>query len=302
MWNLYRVRARLASPLHVGWRTVGNLKMTRPYVPGRSLWGALTCRLARDKFDGGYARASAIINDCVRFSYLFASDSGDGVDLWPWGTSLPDFSWRFLHSYASTALTHAKSKLDGSLHETELLAPYSRNGSSPVWLHGYYWIRSNGPADKDFADAVQSAWPLLQLGGERSYGWGRLAQCRTERVEDDHKLFGTWQWSAKDGDVWVGTPNSAATIAHVVVDDETSATGSFEVVVSRTTDMEGKAGQFGRTLTKAEICWAPGSSFSDDGGFRIGSYGLWRLWNAPSGSARLPDAKGIETSEKFGAL
>jgi hypothetical protein len=47
-WIGYRVVFRLRSPLHIGWRKAGNVQVTRPYLTGRSFWGALTERLVRD--------------------------------------------------------------------------------------------------------------------------------------------------------------------------------------------------------------------------------------------------------------
>ena len=54
VWTIYRVTLKLTSPLHVGWKKIGNLMITRPYVTGRTLWGALTARLVRDKKNTNY--------------------------------------------------------------------------------------------------------------------------------------------------------------------------------------------------------------------------------------------------------
>ena len=44
-WTVYRVTWRLLAPMHIGWRKLGNMQQTRPYVTGRNLWGAFTARL-----------------------------------------------------------------------------------------------------------------------------------------------------------------------------------------------------------------------------------------------------------------
>ncbi|WP_041331191.1 MULTISPECIES: hypothetical protein [Roseiflexus] len=53
-WQAYEVIFRLRAPLHVGWRRVSNLQMTRHYLTGRNVWGAL---LAIDHFGDGARHA-----------------------------------------------------------------------------------------------------------------------------------------------------------------------------------------------------------------------------------------------------
>ncbi len=50
--------------------------------------------------------------------------------LWPWTDRWDKFAWTFLGSYASTALENGRSAEAGSLHETEYIAPYTRNWES----------------------------------------------------------------------------------------------------------------------------------------------------------------------------
>jgi hypothetical protein len=52
-WRCFRVIFQLSSSMHIGYGRAGNLHQTRPYVTGRTLWGALTMRLTRDKLPKG---------------------------------------------------------------------------------------------------------------------------------------------------------------------------------------------------------------------------------------------------------
>jgi hypothetical protein len=85
-----------------------------------------------------------------------------------------------LQSYASTALVAGSTTEAGSLLETEYLAPITRDGKY-VYLHCCLWYRSQ-PADwpHNFAElAKPDFWRGFQLGGERSYGWGRIQRAVT---------------------------------------------------------------------------------------------------------------------------
>ncbi|MCX7609760.1 MAG: hypothetical protein N2049_11185, partial [Anaerolineales bacterium] len=114
-WSAYQVIFRLRSPMHIGWGKVGNLQRTRPYVTGRTLWGALTMRLTRDAAQGHgpvtdsfeYRKIGDQIHQHLAFTYFYpATQSGNDYWVaWPWeNESL--FRRRFLSSYQGTALTY----------------------------------------------------------------------------------------------------------------------------------------------------------------------------------------------------
>ena len=52
-WTTFSVIFRLRTPMHIGLCKVGNLQQTRSYIPGKTLWGALTEWLTRDQCRGG---------------------------------------------------------------------------------------------------------------------------------------------------------------------------------------------------------------------------------------------------------
>jgi len=127
-WLAYRVIFRLCSPLHIGWGRVGNLQRTRPYVTGRTMWGALTMRLTRNMLNGGgaatnsneYQRIGEDIHNKLAFTYFYPTIKSDNYQInWPWkNTEL--FRRRFLSCYGSTALSYPQQSSEtGMLHETE---------------------------------------------------------------------------------------------------------------------------------------------------------------------------------------
>ena len=181
-WTHYKLKFRLLSPMHIGYRKVGNLMQTRKYVPGKNVWAALTARLTRDYHDGSkgdeYKKIGKKLIGQFRFGYLWPSL--DGIEpyfFWDHEEDHEDFDYLLLDSYASAALDYsAYSTEEGSLHETEFVAPVARNGY-PVFLLGDLWKKDDEIEGKIDDESWQRSMENLQLGGERTYGWGRVAIC-----------------------------------------------------------------------------------------------------------------------------
>ena len=264
-WNCNRVSLRMVSPIHVGWRSFGNVKTTRPYVTGRALWGALTARLARDYPSlGGYQEAGDRVQQDLAFSYFYPSVSADVVNQWPWDWFA--FSSRFLGSYASTALADGRSKEDGSLHETEFIMPNA--SGDPVFLNGYVFERSGAglPWRGTLGD--------MQLGGERGYGWGRVAAGGPPIGCDS--VFGMAVKLDGERPVVQWQPEAAAT-AHVRGDAPWHVDGAVEPLVGRITNPA--RGVPGVEHSSAVVCWIPGSKLREADGVEcaIGPHGVWML-------------------------
>lgn len=178
-WKQYTLAFRLLSPLHIGYRKVSNLQQTRGYVPGKVLWAALTARLTRETIPGAkgkdYIEVGQNVNDHFRFTYLYPALDPTGPACYPWDD---DFAYRFLSSYASTALNYDhQSAAEGSLHEVEFIRPRARplNGEEPpqVYLVGCLYVQEVANTDETL-QGWQAALRHIQLGGERGYGWGRV--------------------------------------------------------------------------------------------------------------------------------
>ncbi|WP_322797546.1 RAMP superfamily CRISPR-associated protein, partial [Thermoflexus sp.] len=205
-WVHYVLRFRLLSPLHIGDRKMGNLMQTRPYVTGRVLWAALTARLTRDLGRGtrarGYQGIGAKIKKNFRFGYLWPSLDGE-TPYFPWDHD--DFEYLLLGSYVSTAIDYDRQAAqEGSLHEVEFIAPVARDGR-PVYLIGDLWVRVDDPWVRDvLSPELQRLWEVLnrlQLGGERTYGWGRvcLSDPKLLRGGSENTAIGGNKWTEQNG-------------------------------------------------------------------------------------------------------
>lgn len=271
-WKLYRVSLKLLSPMHIGWRKIGNLQQTRYYVPGRTLWGALTARIARDYGDSDYIKIGKDIDEFLRFSYFYPSDNEERVTLFPW-KSKDEFEWKYIGSSVNTALDFedlkSKRAKEGSLHETEYIAPKTREGKQ-VYLIGYVFEH------EDCKLNWKAALPKLQIGGERTYGWGRVGldganSCSVVNVTDlDGYVIELNEESPE-----VKVSNSHSVISHVLTNDQinSSATsGNIEPLVGLETSRDGR---FGSMISDAKICWTPGTKFNNEHTFVIREKGIW---------------------------
>jgi len=264
-WTHYRLKFRLLSPLHVGYRRVGNLMQTRSYVPGKNLWAALTARLTRDHHDGSrgseYRRIGDLVQEHFRFGYLWPSLNGESP-YFPWEHD--DFDYLFLNSYASTALDYDRSAaLEGQLRETEFLTPRTRT-DEPVYLTGDLWVQEEPPTE---LSAWKEALEQVQLGGERGYGWGRMTLA-TDLSQPDEQVDPTLSLQAEQ----------RITAHALAVDtDGARAVPHIRGPVEPLLGWERDNTQSGCTwrLSTAVIVYTPGATAVEALRVTVGPFGIW---------------------------
>jgi hypothetical protein len=279
-WTAYQVTFRLLSPLHVGWRKLGNLQQTRPYVTGRSLWGALTARLTREAGGNNYIDIGKEVDKQLAFTYFYPSTRPDDIPvrLWPWPEEWDKFAWTFLGSYASTALENARNAEAGSLHETEFIAPYARKATPdgepiPVYLVGYIFEKDNYTIKRSWRD--RDILNNLQLGGERGYGWGRVHLRGDCKSVSNGKCFD--YDLLLDGDrPRLKAPGELRLLAHTRTDTDSAGNRgvAIEPLVGRETQ---EATGFGKNHSRAQVCWVPGGKVTENETFQIQPKGIWEI-------------------------
>lgn len=267
-WSFYRVSLRIVSPIHIGWRKTDNLQQTRPYVLAKTMWGALTARLARDKGNFNYEEIGHKVAENLRFTYFYPTtkphktDIKDiKIDIFPW-ENIDDFSWKYLNSSQNTALNQ-KTAEEGSLHETEYISPKTRTGDC-VYLLGY--IFEKGACDLQWRDSLNK----IQLGGERGYGWGRVETVDIFKLNEEC-FEGCTVDISQDSPI-INVKKNKCVLAHTLAID-LDLNGVIEPFVGRETS---KKESFGGKFSNAEICWLPGSIMKDNKKFEIMPTGLWK--------------------------
>ncbi|MDF0590979.1 hypothetical protein [Candidatus Methanocrinis natronophilus] len=274
-WTHHTLKFRLLSPMHIGYRKVGNLMQTRQYVPGKNIWAALTARLTRDYHDGSQGKCYQRIGDLIklhfRFGYLWPSL--DGKDpYFPWVHN--DFDYQLLNSYASTALDYTvNSALEGSLHETEYIAHVARN-TSQVFMLGDLWVKATLPEE---LHCWKKEMNKLQLGGERAYGWGRVFCCSD--LNDGHQEGGITvshhKWEGKGGKIVLTLDKNDKIKAHVLAsgpEAATSLTGPIEPLVGRNWGEHA-----GQNISFEKVHFSPGCEIETEHvEFELGWDGRWK--------------------------
>jgi len=266
-WQRYDLVFRLLAPLHSGWRKSGNLQQTRGYVPGKNVWAALTARLTRETGQGAvgsaYEEMGKLVQCKFRFTYLYpATQNGNGYTThYPWDDG---FDYLFLDSYTSTALNYpSQSAEEGLLHETEFIAPRTRDGD-PVYLTGCLYAQAELPAA---LQKWQDALTKLQFGGERGYGWGRVAlvECaQRERIEGN--------------EVQIQVAAGHQITAHLEAKEAIpGVSGPLEPFIGweRNNPKEPTQKQPSWKLSDiAIICYAPGATIITASAFVVGKFGV----------------------------
>lgn len=276
-WQTYPLAFRLLGPLHVGYRKVGNLQQTRGYVTSKMLWAALTARLTRDALPGAagadYVRIGAKIDDQIRFSYLYAALDAAGPVFHPWQDEAT-FAYRYLDSYASTALDYDRqSAAEGLLHEVEFIRararPLADENPPQVYLLGQLYVQEE--LDTELV-GWKEALARLQMGGERGYGWGRL-DLRSNLSAPQETGLPTPQVRLGKGEALVAHALAVSAAGRPAV---SAVQGPVEPLVGWERDNRaGRAADKPWRISQALICYAPGSVVTADATFAIGPYGIW---------------------------
>ncbi len=267
-WKAYRLVFRVKSPIHVGYRKYGNLMQTRPYVPARTILGAITSRLTRSIFVPTtdwkcYRLIGETLNEYTRFTYFYIATEGnsDFEIHFPWRNP-EEFYHRFIGSHVSTSLQSSiKAAEEGSLHETEFISPRSINDNRQVYLLGYVFVKccTKSHTISEFINNVAKKWKIshdisnilkrietllncsghlksqiktLTLGGERGYGWGRVDLVEFEEF-NERKLFKEYPYSAESDAPTLTVPKGSHVPAHVLANTELPLNGPLEPLIRR---------------------------------------------------------------------
>lgn len=301
-WNWYELCYLATTPLHVGYHTFGLVQRTRTYIPGRALWGALVNCLALARATSpappDYQGAADWMKQYVRFTYFFPQLEGN--TLLPWFNLSPpglgfgyrqgaspthlmsaaEFEKCFIYVHGQTAVSpEDNTATEGSLHETEFMAcqvvsPWSRRVHRVVY-QGYLGIETSVAEP---LPELWSAWRTLSIGGDRSYGFGRLRLAQEPRpLTSDETCFSLPHSSLSDPNA-ISWPKEIPLPAHVVALDGLEAAGDLEPLVGRLTKPTQDSTGFGQVLSPAAPCWIPGSVLLRDGyTFTMDTFGVWKL-------------------------
>lgn len=293
-WSLYQWTFQLKSPLHVGFHKVMHFFRTRPYVPGKLLWGALTAKLTQVLGINDYQKIGDFLKKAMRLGYLYPCDAGNLYfpkytenGLMFNSLSLNGFEKKFISSTASAAIeAESLTAEEGMLHEVEFISPYTIDNGSPVYLKGFVWIKDFSEIGIDLSknddsfkithngktvDLNKEVFNRLQIGGERKYGFG-LVELKEFKQITDKKFDGfPGSWDEKEGEVLIAINSGDPIWAHALCSNNLNIKGNVEPVVGREWD---KTMGCGRKISEGEFCWIPGSILLSDAELFIDEFGI----------------------------
>ena len=309
-WNAYRLVYRAMSPIHIGWHTLGYIKLTRHYIPGKNIWGTMTANLTRTYGAEGvkdYERLGKLLKEDILTSYFYPAIDQDNL-LLPYYKDdgllygdpshiqyiSEDFEKSFIGSFGQTAIwPYSNTAEDESLHESEYISPIVNNGekSEQVFFVGYLFIKTGasfngrniGLAEGDIS--LESAIQDLFVGGDIKYGWGHLKlDNTTEDKGCQEKMFGYEFVSNDNSSPCIEIPKESTLPAHLKVESGLKIKGDIEPLVGRqwgtVRDRKGKKiSGAGREISSTGVCWMPGSIMEEmeekkPHTLRIGEFGI----------------------------
>jgi len=274
-----------------------HLFRTRAYVPAKRFWGALTAKLTPQLQLTEYVKVGNFLKETMRFGYLYLSD-GNEVFV-PHYTeeglkfgNLPqiDFEKKFISCLASTAVESCSFTADeGMLHEVEFISPHTINGGNPVFCKGLLWVSEFSKEglsivleDDGFfikhnnvGVKLSELMDIIQLGGEKKYGFGQLKLETLEEIDSDdlEGLGFTGQWKEDENEVELRLDNGKPIWSHAKQAPDLKIKGNVEPLVGRDWSEKGA----GRELKPYGLCWIPGSILMEGKAFKITQdFGLWK--------------------------
>ena len=195
-WQAVTLTYRARSPLLLGRYPLGFIQRTRTFIPGWTLWGALTATLTRACFpqaDGArYEAVGAWVEHNLLTSYAYLLVEGglaaphfrDGG--WYYGPlQATQFEARFVTSLGQTAVAPGSLTAEtNTLHETETLSPYDLATGEPARWRFTLYQRGSEEVSQSEDEMLAALTPAALLAALRTLvvGAGLLVHLRIDEL------------------------------------------------------------------------------------------------------------------------
>lgn len=290
-WKAYRLVYQAKSPLHIGWSTLGYIKLTRYYILGKNMWGAITSNLVRTYYKyEDYTGVGNMLCSNMLNSYFYPALDPE-IPLLPRFTdeglkygiyTKSEFEKLFIKSYGQTAvLPSSNTAEDGSLHESEFISSIVEhemtNEQDPVYFIGYIFLRDDIKYDGHTIEweQIEEAIRELSIGGDRKYGWGGLKLINQPGKDGEKSDMFGFDLTLSEQSLFVTIQGKAGIPAHLKITDNIELIGNIEPLVGREwgDDRNTNIGP-GRKISAAKVCWMPGSILANKQTLKIRSFGI----------------------------
>ncbi|PKP54662.1 MAG: hypothetical protein CVT90_00070 [Candidatus Altiarchaeales archaeon HGW-Altiarchaeales-3] len=302
-WKCYELKFRARSPIHIGYRKLGMINQTMYYIPGKTMWGAVTAILTRSIMEKYNAKDYETMGEFIRknliFSYFYPAlnsqvmypryDNEKGLSFGD--ITKEEFENKFISSYVSTAVDPAsRTAEDSSLHEFEYIKPdtefvgylFANDGNGIRFKNNSILIDAlDNDVKLNQSISLFDAIKQIQVGGERNYGFGWIELvCKESKNRSEVNLYDSnsnVKVNLNDNltlkPTWEDTTLTALAYMNQNINFE-SINGDMEPFVGREWNEKGA----GQKISNPIICLTPGTKFKLKDGkhkIKIGHYGIW---------------------------
>ncbi len=201
MKKWYKLTFEQKQPIHIGMGSYGVVNETRIFIPGWTMWGALT--KAYNLYNGNNLSENQQLFENISCFYPAFKNADNLEILFPefkngefylGDYSEDKFRAKFVYTFVSTAINPAtNAALDESLHEINVILPGAKAEYLENPMEGkIYWVGILG-IDNDSPDKFLTDGLEVLVGGDSRYGLGKMTLIKKENIGD--RLPDEWKES-----------------------------------------------------------------------------------------------------------
>ena len=191
----YKLRFKQNQPIHIGSTKWGVVNKTEIFIPGWTMWGALT------KTFNQYSKRKLSDNqklfETITCFYPSFYENGDKIlfpnyknGLFYLGEEYSEdkFRYEFTDTFVSTAIIPGlRSAKEESLHEIEILLPQNKEGKKSLYWVGILGINEELlSSNKDLFNFLKEGLKNIYIGGDVKYGFGELQLISSSEIKSEN--------------------------------------------------------------------------------------------------------------------
>lgn len=215
----YKLVFEQLQPIHIGTKGYGVISETRIFIPGWTMWGALTKFYNLYYNKGNFSENEKLFENISCF-YPSFEKNGDKPLLPRWEQGeffLGDyreefFRAMFVDTFVSTAIVPlTRGAKDESLHEIDIVLPKSKEAFHQESRENLYWVGLLKIDEQTKGKLSNNKQFKLTIGGDSRYGLGEmmLINIEEESIENDLNFLFANFLSVSNGPV-------ESTIEHII--------------------------------------------------------------------------------------
>jgi len=201
--KFYKLIFKQLQPIHIGIGRYGVISETRIFIPGWTMWGALT-KIYNQLFENGdLSKNQKLFEEITCFYPAFESESFKPLlPQWKNGEfylgsySETVFRAKFIDTYVSTSIVPlSRMAKDESLHEINIILPSIKKEFSEEINKELFWVgivKMNEDVKAKFL--IENSLELI-IGGDSRYGFGKAVLAKVEEIEESTQEYKNMNWS-----------------------------------------------------------------------------------------------------------